>query len=350
MRIGLYGLPGAGKTTILNQIDFVSTFSGSKLLREIEPSFSSQTEEKQCIVRKQLALTLKKKDSFLMDGHYAFGDKVVFTEEDGNLYDVFLYLYICPDILKSRMEGSSKNCDYRMYDIVRWQQMEIEGLRTYCHCHNKDFYVLDNPPQDYFEDVAEPIAFIREILNGYSCVQFAKACTDTILALDNNETIILTDGDRTLTEEDSSFAVFQYKTHIFDRNFYTGYQAWRQGKDFCTINISSETALPVHFSKTVLDKLNRCAYILTSGHPKIWRRLAGQLEYPCFSGDRMSADTKFFIAKFLHEAYREVIAYGDSLNDYFMLKQADQGYLVSRQNGSISRSLNGRNLGGIKLV
>jgi soluble P-type ATPase len=64
----------------------------------------------------------------------------------------------------------------------------------------------------------------------------------------------------------------------------------------------------------------------------------------------MSADTKFFIAKFLHEADREVIAYGDSLNDYFMLKQADQGYLVSRQNGSISRSLNGRNLGGIKLV
>lgn len=64
----------------------------------------------------------------------------------------------------------------------------------------------------------------------------------------------------------------------------------------------------------------------------------------------MSADTKFFIAKFLHEAGREVLAYGDSMNDYFMLKQADQGYLVSRQNGSISRSLDGRDLEGIRLV
>lgn len=38
-----------------------------------------------------------------MDGHYAFGEETVFTEEDGRLYDVFLYLYRSPAVLKGRM-------------------------------------------------------------------------------------------------------------------------------------------------------------------------------------------------------------------------------------------------------
>jgi len=350
MRIGLYGLPGAGKTTILDRIDFLPSFAGSKLLHEMDPSFSSRTEEEKRARRKQLALTLKEKDDFLMDGHYAFGDKVVFTEEDGSLYDAFLYLYICPDILKGRMAHSEKNRGYLAYDIVRWQQMEVEGLRTYCHRHNKDLYVLDDPPRNHFDDAAEPAAFVRAILDGYSCVRFARACADTILASDSSHTITLTDGDRTLTDEDSSSVVFQYKTRIFDGNFYTGYQTWRQEKDFRAADLTPGTPLPVHFSRAVLDRLDRHAWILTSGHPEIWRQLADRLELPCLSGSCMSADTKFFITKFLQEEGREVDAYGDSMNDYYMLKQADRGYLVPRRDGSISRSLNGRDLGGIRLV
>ena len=34
MRIGLYGMPTAGKTHILNKIDFIEVANGSRLLRE----------------------------------------------------------------------------------------------------------------------------------------------------------------------------------------------------------------------------------------------------------------------------------------------------------------------------
>lgn len=78
MRIGLYGLPAAGKTTIPNQIDFVPVLTGSDLLRKLAPSFSTLSADEQCVVRKRLALSLQEKDTFLMDGHYAFGDKVVY--------------------------------------------------------------------------------------------------------------------------------------------------------------------------------------------------------------------------------------------------------------------------------
>ena len=50
------------------------------------------------------------------------------------------------------------------------------------------------------------------------------------------------------------------------------------------------------------------------------------------------------------EAGRTVIAYGDSLGDYYMLKQADHGYLVTKSDRSVSRSLKGKDLGGIEFV
>ena len=64
----------------------------------------------------------------------------------------------------------------------------------------------------------------------------------------------------------------------------------------------------------------------------------------------MSAETKFFITKKLQEAGKTVIAYGDGMNDYFMLKQADEGYLVVKQDKTISRSLKGRDVEGLTIV
>ena len=350
MKIGLYGLPTAGKTTILSQIDFAPVLIGSDLLRKIAPSFSTFSDSKQNMVRKRLAQSLREKDSFLMDGHYSFGEKTVFTDEDGSLYDVFLYLYLSPEILQKRMERSPKNQKYSAFDIARWQQSEIEGLRTWCHNHNKDFYVLDNPPQNHYTDVTEPISFIREIMEGYSCVRSARECVDKILSSDGSSRIILTDGDRTLIKGDSSSAVFQYSTHLFDGNFYTGYQTWKQAKEFRSVDISSQVGLPLHFSEAILDRLDQHTYILTSGHPGIWKQLSAQLHLHCFWGNQMSAETKFFITKFLQEAGRTVIAYGDSLGDYYMLKQADHGYLVTKSDRSVSRSLKGKDLGGIEFV
>lgn len=64
----------------------------------------------------------------------------------------------------------------------------------------------------------------------------------------------------------------------------------------------------------------------------------------------MSAETKYFITKFLQRAGKKVIAYGDGMIDYFMLKQAEQGYLVRRLDGSISQSLKEQDMEGLILV
>ena len=108
--------------------------------------------------------------------------------------------------------------------------------------------------------------------------------------------------------------------------------------------------MPVHFNKAVKNAITKDTYILTSGHERIWRFISKQLGLEFFYGTQMSAETKLFITKHLQAAGKRVVAYGDGMNDYFMLKQADEGYLIAKKDGTISRSLKGRDMEGLKIV
>lgn len=353
MKIGLYGMPASGKTYILERIPFLRTMAGSRLLREWDPEFDSRDEAGRERVRKALCHWLREKcsgEDFILDGHYAFGEKKVFTEEDGQLYDAFLYLYLSPSVLRARMEASEKNRKYLRYDIGAWQDREIAGLRQYCHEHDKDFYVLDNPPEDVFGDISDAIGFIREVAEGYSCVSFAAKCAEEILGKSRTDTITLLDGDRTLAVEDSSRAVFDYRTRVFDGEFYTGYQVWRQNREFEGYPVPEPEEMPVRLNERVMNGIVGDAFLLTSGHERIWRFIAGELGIPFYGGREMAAETKFYITKMLQRAGKRVIAYGDSMNDYFMLRQANLGYLVRRPDGSVSGSLKGKDMEGLIYV
>lgn len=350
MRIGLYGMPTSGKSYILDQVDSVRVMHGSRMLRQICNDFELKDEEQKRIVRLKLANILSSEDAFIMDGHYSFGDKIAFTESDGRLYDAFLYLYISPEILKKRMKNSERNNKYLGYDIEKWQKYEIESLRKYCHNNNKDFYVIDNPPENEFGDVSEVLEFIAAVVNGYSCLRFAKDCSNEILNTCKSDTVVLMDGDKTITVEDSSYAVFGYNTHIYDGNFYTGFQSWKQEKEFKSYSFDRITEMPVSLNETVCKAITNDTYILTSGHKRVWHYISQQLGIPFYQGVEMAAETKMYITRILQHAGKRVIAYGDGMNDYYMLKQADTGYLVTKKDGTISRSLNDMDLEGISFV
>lgn len=357
MRIGLYGLPAAGKTFVLDQVSEsgLEVLQGSRLLEKIRPDFSTLAEPEREQVRKTLAVELKKKDHFIMDGHYAFGETVVFTEEDGALYDAFVYLYIAPQILQNRMQESPKNRKYLQYDIEKWQKFEVESLRSYCQKHQKDFYVIDHPKEGYFSDIRIILAFLHQILCGFSGVAYARRCVEEILATIKSDSITLFDGDQTLICKDSS-RMLGYQTHLFDNCFYTGFQSWRHMREL-TFYLDSLKDFPqildtldFHWNKKVIDRISKPAVILTSGHPAIWKRLASKLAMPCYYGEQMSADTKYLITAMLQEKGKYLSAYGDSMNDYYMLRQADRGYLVVKPDRSISTSLKGRDLEGLLYV
>lgn len=349
MRLGLYGLPAAGKTYILDRINGIKVFHGSDMLFDLDKDFHNTDENGRKAARKELANSLLKKDDFIMDGHYSCGDNVVFTKEDGKLYDAFLYLYIDPQVLKSRMEKSSKNIKYLKFDIKKWQNTEIEKLREYCHEYDKDFYVIDNQDKGYFDDINTVLNFVYAVSKGFSCVNFAKEVANDILSMSDFTDITLTDGDRTLIKEDSSSLV-GYKTNIFDGNFYTGFQSFVHHENMMKYtNASKKLNIPECIYNNFVLKHMDNGFILTSGQPDIWKNISEKIKRPVFFGNQMSADTKFFITKFLQKN-RNVRAFGDSMNDYFMLKRADEAFLIAKPTGEISSSLKNRNLEGIQIV
>ena len=354
MKIAIYGLPCAGKTHVLKRVEGIEVLEGSSLLKATAPDFHKRTPAEKEIARKQLAKCLGARDGFIMDGHYAFGSNVVFTEEDKALYDAFLYLRIDPEIIRQRMTASKKNGGYAALDIGRWQELEIKELRSHCHEANKDFYVLDNPSSGSFEDVTPVLDFISEINRGFSCVGFAKSIAEDICRHSPDGEINLVDGDGTLTPDDTASVAYGYRTDVFDGNYYTGYQSWLHHRALGRAIAENRSGYadsydpPIaHFAQNLDSKSTT---ILTSGPEHIWRKVAERLDLLLFAGPEMSADAKYFVSKFLQDAGRRVLAYGDSMNDYHMLKGASVGFLVEKPDGTISRSLRDADLKGLSRV
>lgn len=345
MRIGLYGLPCSGKNYLLDKIDFMNVKYGSRIMLENNPDFYTKSLDEKNTIRTNLAKMLKEYDNFIMDGHYCFGEEVAFTEADGNLYDVFIYLYVPSGILEERMKLSQKNQKYLKYDLDRWQSKEINSLRKYCHMNNKDFYILDGPDSNGIINREIALEFIKDIYFGFSCVEFARRIV-TLLNIEN-KTIHLLDGDKTFCKEDTSRKCFNYKTNIFDNNFYSGFQSWRAHKDFERFNENI-----IDISKlNIRERLLNIDYkiIITSGYPKVWKSICNKTKIPLIFGKEISADTKYFITKFLKEK-NIIVAYGDSMVDYYMVKEAHKGYLFTNDEGNLSSSLRDMDLGGIEIV
>lgn len=271
------------------------------------------------------------------------------VDQDGLLYDDFLYLYVNPKILKERMRNSERNNKYLEFDIEKWQKNEVESLRAYCHEHNKDFYVLDEPLEGAFLDISPVLEFIDRIAGGFSCVQYAKQITERILRDYSGDEVTLFDGDKTLIFEDSC-GFIGYKTHLFDGNFYSGFQFFRHHKSMADyvqhIGYSNRRSddVELHINPKVIRQIRGRAFILTSGYPGIWKRISEKLHMSIYCGEQMSADTKYYVTKFLQQEGIRVTAFGDSMNDYYMLKQADESHLILRQDGTVSTSLKERNL------
>lgn len=104
MKIALYGLPCAGKTTLLTTVShLLLVINGSEELRK----FSGTIKEK----RRKLLEFLKNQDKYFIDGHYQFVNngkiEVVFTKES-EIFDVFMYLYQSPKIIFERLKKSEK--------------------------------------------------------------------------------------------------------------------------------------------------------------------------------------------------------------------------------------------------
>lgn len=346
----LYGLPCAGKTTLLNGISIPVIHGSMELNKMASGSFSKLPDEEKLRLRIRYAEQLSNRnDSFISDGHYSFLENIVFTESDGDLYDVFIYLYCEPKIISERLKSSTKNEQFAKLSnehIRKWQDFEIESLRSECHKRNKDFYVVHDVTSAGFQE------FIDKIENGYSSYVIAQSIVEKIMNIyPNPSEIHICDGDKTIIKQDSfRVCTDNYVTHTFDGNFYTGYQSMQFSTETNNMNYNMASLSAIQLNEAVYNRIADKNYvILSSGITILWEKLAVQLGLKNVIADTIiSADTKYFVVDMLQNKGYSIIAYGDGKNDLYMLKKANIGYLYI---GSyLSRSLENTDLSGIELI
>ena len=337
MRIGLYGLPCAGKTTLMNQIQNMELVRGSEILHcmarnSYGKEFRDLGLDEKDELRARLLNILKEKDNYIIDGHYAFGTQPVQPDEETVVFDVSMYLYTAPEIIQERMKASEKNRKYAEYDIESWQRLEMEKIREKCHKLNRDFYIISDNGRSFPD-------FLHALSTGFSCYRKGKEIGEEILDLIPGKNIVISDGDKTLAVQDTEYHFTHKGTKVFDGNFYTGYQTWLHWREREPFEFDSKV---IHLREKILSAVQNRGVVISSGPEKVWKLIAEDKKIPLFTGNDISADTKYFVVKILREAGKLVTAYGDSMSDYYMLREADMGILL--WNGRFSRSLKERDI------
>ena len=363
MKIGVYGLPCAGKDTFnykfIRQFNFFIAIKGSSNLDVIAMEkyskyFKDLDDGKQAKIRRHFArCTLKSTDNLIIDGHFCFpkedGYLTVLTDNDVKLYDIFIYLKVDPKTLHSRIAESEKNKLYQklsIEDIKKWQNKEIEDLRDIAFNNHKEFLVLG---QEY----SESYKFLDLYLyyhTYFNAMEIAKRYIEEIKKLNcKNRKIAILDCDRTVSVEDTTISYFDLNRgnksklkDIFDGDIYTVYQFYKQQDLYKKFKI-----IPAHtdyeYNDLVLkqiDKLKKYNYTvvgLTSGIYEIWKNINEQNNFfTALLGNDLNGEeigivsdfVKGYICELLKKQGYKVTAIGDSMCDIYMLEES-KGFIFA---------------------
>lgn len=353
MKIVLYGMPCAGKSTLMEKVTNARVITGSKELERLcGGSFSELSEEDKRRVRAEYVEYLKSlEDEFIVsDGHFSFMDDVVFTEADCNLYDVFIYVYCKPETLKRRYAGSDKNAkfaDLSTETINQWQDYEIRSLREACHEKNKDFYVVS----DSETEQCAFLDFLKVVHESFSSLALAKEICEKITEkYPAEEVLYLVDGDRTIINEDSYRDCCNGNTRVFDGDFYSGYQSFLFSKELKGYSLDGMSFSRLSINDKVYQEVkNQNFVVLSAGIGELWDTIASEKALDMvFADPYICADTKYYVVKILQEQGYTVYAYGDSKIDLYMLRTASKGNLYIGKR--LSRSLQNESLSGLRLI
>ena len=122
-------------------------------------------------------------------------------------------------------EDHSRYSDLTEEDLVSWRDYEVTNLRSECFARGKEFIILD--PK--FDKILE---FLQGVFDGsiLTSPQVARLASDRILQSTDKHTIILSDGDRTLSDIDLTLSLdlprLMDLRDLFYGDRYTTFQFW----------------------------------------------------------------------------------------------------------------------------
>ncbi|KAF3931412.1 hypothetical protein ABW19_dt0201880 [Dactylella cylindrospora] len=388
--VGIYGIPGSGKTFLLSELEqelgkeHFEFYEGSKVISDLVPGgldkFKKLDEQEKTRWR-QLAIDsiqkncIEKERVGVVAGHFMFWPEEnetgqpVYTQNDLDTFTHILYLDVPAKLVAQRcLDDKNRNRPSLSVNHLRnWQQAEKTQLRSLCYQHGILFSLI-SPHPTLSNKVSDLIRDFQHHTEGSNLVR-AQSRMDEIIAADQErlETMLVLDADRTLTNKDSGKVFWNLvstsqqskeKEHVLKALFSSqlgySYTAFRQAvllyeetsEDPEFDALCKEVALKIAIYPEFLSLLRRVAeqkhvgaVILTCGLRRIWDKVLEREglsdKIKVIGGGRITdgfvvnAEVKAAIVTRLKETHHMyVFAFGDSVLDLPMLREADEAIVI----------------------
>ena len=399
--VGLYGVPGSGKTFLLNQLkqelrqEHFTFYEGSEMIATVVPGgldvFQDMREQEKVHWR-QLAIDTIRKQCVASErvavvaGHFMFWPeeeevgRPVYTQHDLGTYTHILYLDVpAGTVAQRRLDDVERGRpSASVTHLCKWQQAEKTQLRRLCRHHGILFSLLPahSMPLDNALLLLRDFQYRTEKVNLF----LAQRMLDDALRakLSQLKTVLLFDADRTLAAEDTGALFWRTVSNsrqlmedesplkaLFSSPLGYSYTAFYQAAllyqeaasdpefdAFCQDVASAVTMYPELTSLLQLtaEQEHVRAFVVTSGLRPVWEKVLEREglsnSVKVIGGGRITdgvvvtAAVKANLASRLKIVYKmNVWAFGDSPLDLGMLSEADQAIVVVGAEQTRSRNM-----------
>ncbi|KAK2742919.1 hypothetical protein FQN57_005049 [Myotisia sp. PD_48] len=399
--IGVYGLPGSGKTTMLNGIKgelqetSFAYYDGSAAIDSVVPggleTFKKLHAEEQVHWRQKAIENIKKEcleksQTGLVAGHAMFwqeGDQegtFVYTKSDLEVYTHILYLNIPAEkLLRNRQNDSQRlRPQVSIGHLEKWQEAEKTELLQICR-DNGILFSLITPGRASLVRIVDLIEDFHSHSQNYNNM-CAENALDKALAGNSNplETILAFDADRTLSPDDTgamfwnraldlqgpredrfplktlfggplghSYTAFRQAVLLYEDNF-----DWEEYDKICQ-QVADEVAIyreVLSFLQMIATQKHMKAIIITCGLAQIWQKVIEREglsdTVKVIGGGRIrdkyviTPETKGGLVVRLQESHGLYVwAFGDSPLDLKMLKEADEAIVIVGEEATRSSTM-----------
>lgn len=387
--IGIYGLPGSGKTFLLDQLrhelgeGHFQFYDGSKIIDTVTPGGLHEfqiLEESEKVQWRQLAVdTIRSECAHtgrvaVVAGHFMFWPEdeevgqPVYTQNDLETFTHILYLDVPAEIVLQRRQGDmTKNRpSVSLTHLDKWKQTEKNQLRDLCRNHGILFSVVSQQAT-LLDKILTLLRDFQHHTEEYN-LSFAEGKLDEFVTTCQTklETVLVLDADKTLTAADSGTLFWEqmFRTQpaekgcplkrLFSSPLGYSYTAFRQATllyeetaddeefdSICQEVASSVIIYPefVTLLKVVAEENHVGAVVISCGLRRVWEKVLEReglsKAIKVIGGGRVAdgfivtkAVKAALVARLqkLHQVY--VWAFGDSPLDLDMLSKADQAIVV----------------------
>ncbi|CAG8161798.1 unnamed protein product [Penicillium nalgiovense] len=400
--IGLYGLPGSGKSFLLNILKCglshaeFSFYDGSQVIAAGTlgglQAFQNLDEDDKDRVRDHAIRRIKQESSdsgrsAIVTGHAMFwaedevAGQLVYTPADLDTYTHILYLDVPAEEIAGYRSSDQKRSRpaVSIAHLIKWQQEEKKQLRHLCRSHDIIFTTITQRQIS----MGKIVPFIKDLKTHTDDLnsRLAQQRIDDFITTGSErpETVLVFDADKTLAPQDSGELFWELASipsaeaderfplkSLFSSPLRYSYTAFRQATFLCEEAIGDnkeyddccdKVALMIKLHSEILDLLHLVsgqthvrALVLTCGLRRVWEKVLkrGRLAktVTVIGGGRssdalvMTPALKAALVTRLRDVHGSYVwAFGDSPLDVEMLQAANQAIVVTGDKALRSTSM-----------